>query len=199
MTVFNKTYCNYFRKLSPAALEARGKLYKLSEFPPGTVFEVMTEKRIKTVNGESLLIEFSTAVGREKMEGKLIIPNRVVEEVEGRTPIIMVYTGKKMSKNQKEFHDLSFIDVEKCPIMKRKKAKSRDSTVRVPQMHNEETLMSYSDIEEDEDIWTPPVCQETDECNVGRNVCYGFCLLCHEHMPYNGSQCRCVLKGSFVH
>ena len=66
------------------------------------------------IYGDALLVEFATEVGPEKMEGKLIVPQRVATEVDGQTPLIVVYFGVKVSKSNKDFHNLVFIDVERA-------------------------------------------------------------------------------------
>ena len=135
------------------------------------MFELTSEMKISTVHGDALLVEFSTEVDSEHLEGKLIIPQRVSGEVEGCIPIVMVYFGVKMSKRNKEFHDLKFIDVGKQVGKHISKINKVGDTSK---------------------------CSETDECNMGVNVCYGYCVLCRSHMPYNGSQCRCSLKGYYI-
>ena len=59
------------------------------------------------------MVEFSTEVNQKKVEGKLIIPSRVAKEVEGKVPIIMIYQGIKLSNKNKEYHDLSFVEVKR--------------------------------------------------------------------------------------
>ena len=181
--------------MSADELQQRNKLHKLSQFPAGTIFELIADKRINTVNGEALLVEFSTEVGEKKMEGKLIVPNRVIGEVEGKTPLIMVYAGKSVSKANKEFHDLSFIEVERSAGIPKASKKTKAASELPPLHLLEDALASFSDAaDDDEEEWVPPKCSKKDECNKGINICYGYCLKCHEHMPYNGSQCRCYKK-----
>lgn len=73
----------------------------------------MSQKKITTMNGEAYLVEFSTERGGETIEGKLMLPQRMKQDIEGKVPTIMIYGGKKLSKNNKEYHDCSFIDIEK--------------------------------------------------------------------------------------
>ena len=136
-------------------MQARGKLYKLNEFPPSNVFKVFTDKKIKTVNGEVLLVEFATEVGAERMVVTLIIPNRVIDEVIGETSIIMLYHKKAMSRNNKQFHDMSFVEVDKQYIhqnLARKKVKRNNNQIPncAPINLNEKSLASFSDVNEEE-------------------------------------------------
>ena len=173
-------------------------MYRLNEFPPATIFEVSGERQVKTENGETTLIEFATEVSSKRYEGKMFLPQRVSNEVVGQTPLIMVYHGIKKSKKNKDFHDLVFINIEKPETSKKEPKASTSANIPPPPPppptnNDEETIASFSDGEEDE-VWIPPKCGETDECNEGINACFGYCLLCQNHMPYHGSQCRCVLK-----
>jgi len=87
------------------------RLYKLTEIPAGTVLEVNGEKTIDTVNGEALLVEFSSEIKDQRVQGKLIIPNRMREDVVGKVPIILLYHGKNLGKNGKEFHHLTAVEI----------------------------------------------------------------------------------------
>ena len=175
------------------------------------MFELTSERKISTVHGDALLVEFSTEVDSEHLEGKLIIPQRVSGEVEGCIPIVMVYFGVKMSKRNKEFHDLKFIDagkqvgkhiskINKVGDTSTSAASTLAAATAPPTNVDEDAQASFSDVEKeaDEEVWIPSKCSETDECNMGVNVCYGYCVLCCSHMPYNGSQCRCSLKGYYI-
>ena len=132
------------------------------------------------------MVEFSTEVNQKKVERKLFIPSRVAKEVEGKVPIIMIYQGIKLSNMNKEYHDLFFVEVERTV-----KSRGKEQEVEVISNELEDARASFSD--EGKDMWAPPQCSETDICNEGLNVCYAYCFLCRNHMPYNGSQCRCAM------
>jgi len=50
------------------------------------------------VNGD-VLPEFSTEKKGERIQGMLVIPNRMRENAVGKVPIILLYHGKNLGKN----------------------------------------------------------------------------------------------------
>ena len=94
-------------------LKKKSQIHKLNDFESGTVFELMTSKKIDTVNGEAYLVDFSTEVDGNTIEGRMILPLRMKTDIEGKTPTIVLYGGKKMSNNKKEYQDTTFFEVEK--------------------------------------------------------------------------------------
>jgi len=161
--------------------EQYDKLFKLSEFEEGTVLEVSFAKRIKTKNGEAMLVHFATRIGREEVEGKLIIPDRFGKEIEGKTPLILYYGGMKKNSQNVDYHDLMVIEL---PEGSKKKGKLPATKPKPSTSDN--AVGSFSDAET-----IVLECAFDSDCQKPPNSCYGFCEGCGRHQPYNGSQCRC--------
>jgi len=86
-------------------------VYKLTELPAGDALNVNSENTIGTVNGETLLVEFSTDIKGERVQEKPIIPNRRRENVVGKVPLILLYHGKNLGRNGKELHHLTAVEI----------------------------------------------------------------------------------------
>jgi len=188
----------YCRKLGKEGLQKLNQMHKLGDFNGGTVFEVTSSRPINTSNGECLLVDFSTESDEGTVTGKLIIPDRIRKEIEGKTPLILYYDGKKMGKKNQQFHDLTVINLDcdrvvKTPVKSKTLGKELVSSIL---SSNDNARATFSDnedndYEDDDAAWKPPICSKNAPCKQNNNTCYGWCNLCRSHQPFDGSQCVC--------
>ena len=128
--------------------------------------EFESYKIIKTTHGPAPVVKYATVNtegAREK--GNLLLPGRFLELCKSRIPCAAYYAGKKQLKGGKEWHDLHFMTNE----------------------DEEEKEAFFSDDDDDEDV-IEIACKP---CRKNNKQCFGFCGLCGNHQPEDGSQCVC--------
>ena len=154
----------------------------LNKFAEGTVLVchtlnyVRTKKNPKspTVVYETVVLDSSALSGQKTITGRVFLPSRYERDFKRGIPLVVVYRGMKKTKNGRDFNDIQIV-----------RSGYEESAIK-------------DDVENDEEdvevVWEEKTCAPEDECHMNGNTCYGFCHVCKDHQPFNGGQCKCVLK-----
>jgi hypothetical protein len=171
-----------FRKLAKQGkVVDRSGILTLNDIDPGTVLEGMFAKKTKTSVGDAMTIAVVDTKNGKRIPMDLMVPERFETQCQEKLPCLLYYDGKKQTKKGKDAHDLRFI-----PIF----------DPRMFHESDEEEEDEDEKTEKDSAHPTTPVEKEVspakscETCEEGR-FCTGFCPLCGNHQPFNGSQCRC--------
>ena len=186
----------YFRKLVQLGLvDERLRSKTLNDIAPAIVLEANSWKKSTTSNGPVVILSVIETVtglkGEQRNPFNLMIPGRFEEEC-AKIPCLLYYTGKKQIKGGKECHDLKFIKVDDKDVFHDSDDSlevemgntSLDDTYVVP---NELTSLSIAASNS-----SIKVCSS---CMIDGLSCPGFCPICGDHLPSNGSGCQCMLTS----
>jgi hypothetical protein len=118
-----------------------------------------------------------------------MIPGRFEEECT-KIPCLVYYAGKKQTKGGNECHDLKFIKADDKDVF-------HDSDDNL-EIEMENTSLDDGYVVPDEPTSLSMGASQASirvcsSCIIDGLICPGFCPICGDHQPSNGSQCRCML------
>lgn len=146
----------------------------LNDIPIGSVLELQSFEKTSTAVGDTIIVRYiDTEKGARRVKGQLLMPQRLAVEAMEKIPCVMHYGGKKASSkpNSRDYHDVNFI-----------------------------TPDYFTDSSSEDELNTSDnqVADKKNDCELcgdKTDLCPGYCDLCLEHQPINGSQCRCIARG----
>lgn len=184
-----KLWFCFFRKLAKQGkVVERSGILTLNDIQPGTVLEGMFAKKTKTSVGDAMTIAVVETKNGKRIPLDLMVPERFEPQCQEKLPCLLYYDGKKETKKGKPAHDLRFIPIED-PRMFHDSDEETDSEEET----NDEPKEGYqtdtqTGASDDKEVSVQKRC---DTCQDEGRFCTGFCPLCGNHQPFNGSQCRC--------
>ena len=167
----------------------------LNDIKPGTVLEGMVAKKVTTSVGDAMTIAVVETRNGKRIPMDLMVPERFESLCEEKLPCLLYYDGKKDSKKGNPAHDLRFIPIED-PRMFHDSDEECDFENGDDAMDEEQKDPAKNNLEKSDNVNASQskevsAQKQCDTCKDEGQFCTGFCPLCENHQPFNGSQCRC--------